>query len=270
MLEQLAGYGLAFGLTTAGIFRYLTSEVFDREAFVWEPPETSIVLCTLNEEGFVREALESLEDQNVRRKYPEKFEVIVVDSHSTDRTVEIAREHADVILEAPRGKLTSKHMGIEKAKGDVILTVDADTIYPSPNWMNLVLRHFRDENVVAVTTPRLVNPKEGPVFTGFSVWIGLLTDVTPLALRITGQGAAFRKSAYFEVGGHDLTVNQLDVHEMVREEEVRFAWKLKQLGRVVAELKAPTFTSGRRTFFIGADRERYEKYAEQRLRGERF
>jgi len=268
---KILGLGTVFGLSTISIYRFVTSRVFDRNAVVSEPPSTSIIMCTLNEENFVRGALESLEDQNVRRKYPDKFELIVVDSHSEDNTVKIAEEFGAKVFQAPRGKLNSRHLGIGKAKGEVIVSVDADCFYPPPNWLNLILRHFRMPKVVGVVGPRLVDPEEGIFWTGLSVWWEF-ADVGPLVLggmRMPGQSSAFRREVYYEVGGFNLSINQLDVHEMVREEEIKFAWKLRRVGRVVVDFQAPVFTSLRRFMFVGKGKG-YREWTRQRLKGERF
>jgi glycosyltransferase involved in cell wall biosynthesis len=56
-----------------------------------------------------------------------KGEIIVVDSGSTDRTVEIAKSHgAKVFAEDWKGYAAQKNSAIDKATGDWILSLDAD------------------------------------------------------------------------------------------------------------------------------------------------
>jgi hypothetical protein len=145
-----------------------------------------------------------------------------------------------------------------------------NTFYP-PNWLNLVLRWFRHPNVVGVVTPRLVDPTENLVVSYISTWMTLM-DVGPLlagGMRAPGQGMAFYKQAYFDVGGFDLNINQRNVHEMVREEEIRFAMKLRRLGRLPVDWQAPCFTSLRRVMGFKTG-EKYAKFIKERLNGERF
>ena len=260
--------GAIFGLSTATLYKFMTARVFDKNAVVAEPPFTSIVMCTLNEENFIRDTLESLEDQNVRRKYPDNFELILIDSNSEDRTVEIAESYGWTVFQAPRGKLTARHIGMEKAQGQVIVSVDADTYYP-PNWLNLILGHFSGVQVVAVSAPRIGKPEEAGILTVFSVWLAVV-DIGPIGgMRLPGQSCAVRKEAYFEVGGFNLDINQLDVHEMVREEEIIFGIKLRRIGRVIVNWQAPVFTSARRCMFVGKGK-KYREWTEARLAGERF
>lgn len=264
----VAGVGIL--VATPFLYKFMTARVFDRDAEVEEPPFTSIVMCSLNEEAWIEKALQSLEDQNIRRKHPEKFELILVDSHSEDRTVEIAESYGWTVYQAPRGKLTSRDLGIRKSEGDVIVSTDCDCFYP-PNWLNLMLRWFHRPDVVGVVGPRLVDSEEGNWATALSVWLSLV-DTGPLLLggmRVPGQSVVFYRQAYSATGGFDLSINQQNVHEMVREEEIRFAMKLRRLGRVMVDWQAPCFTSARRVMFIGKE-QKYKQWTSERLSGERF
>jgi len=226
-------------------------------------------MCSLNEAGFIERTLQSLENQNVCSKFPDKFEFILVDSHSEDKTVQIAEDYGWTVYQAPKGKLTSRDLGIKKAKGEVVASVDADTIYGC-NYANLMLQWFKQPDVLGVVAPRLVNPEENLLATYLSVWMSL-ADVGPLlagGMRAPGQAIAHYRQAYFDVGGFNLNINQQNVHEMVREEEIRFAMKLRRLGRVPVSWYSPCFTSLRRISFLKG--EKYKKWTAERLCGERF
>lgn len=223
----------------------MKEEVFDFSPDMDVPPTTSIIVPTYREERLIRTALNTLEAQTIRREFPDLFEVIVVDSGSEDRTVEIAREYTRNILLAPKGKLTARDIGIMAAKGKVIVGVDADTYYP-PNWLNIILRNFR-QGVVGVTSPRLYGPPmKGSNFLldAVGVWNAVFNGLHNR--RMPGSNGAFLRSAYFDVGGFDLSINQFDSSLMVKEEEYDFPDRLRRLGRVVWEWKAPCFTSTRR------------------------
>lgn len=82
------------------------------------PVTLSVVIITFNEEGNLPRTLESV-------KWAD--EIIVVDSGSTDRTVEIARSFgAKVFIEPWKGFAAQKNSALEKATGDWILSLDAD------------------------------------------------------------------------------------------------------------------------------------------------
>jgi glycosyltransferase involved in cell wall biosynthesis len=83
----------------------------------------SVVIITFNEEANLGRTLES-----VRSLVADgKGEIIVVDSGSTDRTVEIAQTFgAKVFIEEWKGFAAQKNSAIDKATGDWILSLDAD------------------------------------------------------------------------------------------------------------------------------------------------
>ena len=89
----------------------------------------SVVLITYNEESNLARTLESVRPL-VRHG---QGEIIVVDSGSTDRTVEIAKSFgAKVFSEAWKGYAAQKNSAIEKATGDWILSLDADEELDQP------------------------------------------------------------------------------------------------------------------------------------------
>jgi glycosyltransferase involved in cell wall biosynthesis len=78
----------------------------------------SVAIITLNEEANLRRTLESVRWAD---------EIVVVDSGSTDRTCEIAREYgAKVFVEPWKGFAAQKNAALEKCACDWILSLDAD------------------------------------------------------------------------------------------------------------------------------------------------
>ncbi len=83
----------------------------------------SVVLITYDEEGNLPRTLDSV----MPLVGDGKGEIIVVDSGSTDRTVEIARSYGvKAFVEDWKGYAAQKNSAIEKATGDWILSLDAD------------------------------------------------------------------------------------------------------------------------------------------------
>jgi glycosyltransferase involved in cell wall biosynthesis len=83
----------------------------------------SVVIITHNEEANLGRTLESVQSLVSEGK----GEIIVVDSGSTDRTVEIARSYgAKVFVEEWKGFAAQKNSVIDKAMGNWILSLDAD------------------------------------------------------------------------------------------------------------------------------------------------
>jgi glycosyltransferase involved in cell wall biosynthesis len=83
----------------------------------------SVVIITHNEEANLGRTLESVQPLVSNGK----GEIIVVDSGSTDRTVEVAKSFAArVFIEEWKGYAAQKNSAIDKAIGDWVLSLDAD------------------------------------------------------------------------------------------------------------------------------------------------
>ncbi len=92
----------------------------------------SIIIIALNEEKYIPQLFESLENQTCR-----DFEIIFVDSNSTDNTCEMAefygqrfREFTFVKLVKAMGPGYARNRGAEQASYERLLFLDADTILP--------------------------------------------------------------------------------------------------------------------------------------------
>jgi glycosyltransferase involved in cell wall biosynthesis len=105
-------------------FRCTLNVISKRELPVYPLLVTlSVVLITLNEETNLPRTLESVLPL-VRNG---QGEIIVVDSGSTDRTIEIAKSHgAKVVTEPWKGFAGQKNSAIDKATCDWVLQLDAD------------------------------------------------------------------------------------------------------------------------------------------------
>lgn len=92
----------------------------------------SVIIPLLNEEKFIEKCLESL----INQTYPkEKMEWIFVDGASTDKTVEIIKDHFDdgpiILLNNEKRKTPyALNMAIEQSKGEYIIRLDAHSSFP--------------------------------------------------------------------------------------------------------------------------------------------
>ena len=84
-------------------------------------PKVTVLICTLNEQATISYVLSKL-PLGVH-------EVLLVDGHSTDDTVDIAhrvRPEIHVVYQLGKGKGDALKCGVQKATGDIIVTLDAD------------------------------------------------------------------------------------------------------------------------------------------------
>lgn len=114
-------------------------------------PKISIVFPVYNSSRTIRNVLRSI----YKQKYPlNKIEVIIVDDHSTDNTLEIARQFPVRILsndthDPEKGKL----IGLKKSTGEFFTYIESDLYLKSKRWIELMLQPLEsDPNIVATFT----------------------------------------------------------------------------------------------------------------------
>jgi glycosyltransferase involved in cell wall biosynthesis len=199
-------------------------------------PRFSVVIPAYNEAQFLGSCLDSLRAQD----FPEPCEVIVVDNNSTDRTAEIARSHgATVLHEARPGVCAARQRGTEAARGEIVVSTDADTVFDR-HWLARIDHAFRENpRRVAVAGPcRFVDPPWwGRVYTCvlFGV-VSLIARLTGRILYVTATNIAFRRS---EWPGYDVEATQGG-------DELGLLRRLQARGPVAFLPANPTFTSSRR------------------------
>jgi cellulose synthase/poly-beta-1,6-N-acetylglucosamine synthase-like glycosyltransferase len=110
----------------------------------------SVIVPAYNEERVIAQTIRSL----LASDYPE-FEIIVVDDGSTDNTCEVVRnqfsDHTRVALftKENAGKAEALNFGLRRARGEIIVALDADTMF-EPTTISALARRFDDEHVGAV------------------------------------------------------------------------------------------------------------------------
>jgi|GEM_PF-160377 len=112
------------------------------------PPISCCIIC-FNEEANIRRCLESVKWCN---------EIIVVDSFSADRTVEICREYTDRVIQRPwPGYVEQKRFALSQASHEWVLNVDADEeVSPALRQEILAVLQQNHPAVDGFYVPRLV------------------------------------------------------------------------------------------------------------------
>jgi glycosyltransferase involved in cell wall biosynthesis len=194
------------------------------------------VVPAVNEAADIGRCLASLAAQDIGRD----FEVIVVDNNSTDATAAIARAHgATVVFEPHPGVCWARQRGTEIARGDVVVSTDADTTFDA-GWLRRIDDAFaREPGIVAVTGPcRWVGgPRWGAIYatTLFGI-VHLIFRLTGRVLYASATNIAFRKATW----------TGYDTHLTQGGDELDLLRRLRAQGPVCFDLGNPTFTSARR------------------------
>jgi cellulose synthase/poly-beta-1,6-N-acetylglucosamine synthase-like glycosyltransferase len=115
-------------------------------------PTISVLIAAYNEEGGLRKKI----DQTLALDYPtDRIEIIVLSDCSTDRTDEIVKSFNDSrvrLFRAPirKGKTNAQNLGVEIAKGEVLVFSDATTVY-HPLALQFLTTNYVDPKVGAVS-----------------------------------------------------------------------------------------------------------------------
>lgn len=198
----------------------------------------SLVLPFYNEEDYLPATLAALAGQSDR-----DFELILVDNGSTDRSAQIAGGAGALMPDIPvrtieekrPGKIHALMTGIAAASGDIVATLDADTIYP-PAYVARVRALLGDGAVAALA---FVLPPGSEEYA--SPLQRLYADLLPRKCHTGGAGEAFVRAALERAGGFDPArwPYVLEDHEIVH--------RVEKLGRLAYAPEHVCFASDRRS-----------------------
>jgi rSAM/selenodomain-associated transferase 2 len=187
----------------------------------------SIIVPVLDEGEGIAAALDALADLRAPG-----VEVIVVDGGSRDATAPRARARADRVISAPRGRALQMNAGAEKACGDVLLFLHADTRLPADAdhiVLNGLARSGRAWGRFDVKIDG-----DSPLLVAVAWLMNIRSRLTGIA---TGDQAIFaRCDAFRSIGGFPAIALM---------EDIALSKRLKRVSRPLC-LRACAVTSGRR------------------------
>lgn len=111
-------------------------------------PETSLIIRTLNEDKYLKDLLTSIHSQTYKN-----FEIINVDSGSTDETLNIANRFNCKSIHINPEDFTfgySLNKGIEVASGKFIVIISAHTMPKNEFWLENLINPLKDTKVAMV------------------------------------------------------------------------------------------------------------------------
>lgn len=105
-------------------------------------PYVSIIIPTFNEEIYIRGCLESIYNM----KYPkDRYEIIIVDNGSTDKTVPICKEFTQSIYILPKLNVSElRNYGTKKAKGMIYAFIDGDCVADN-EWLDNAIISIKND-----------------------------------------------------------------------------------------------------------------------------
>lgn len=231
-------------LSTLTVNGFIEREMNNYDMDTFEPIDTvSIIIPSFNEERFIKKTLSSIRGQSIIEEYSHFFELLIVDNGSTDNTVCIADQYADkVIIENRKGKLNARNRGIRESSGNIIVAADADIYFPC-FWLNTILEPFNNiDNPSNTNISGVSGSIYNPNIPGIPASVYNIAHYIDKTIiypnNMSGANSAFWKHKYYEIGGFNENINQLNAEEMHQEEERDFGTRLTKLGKVVFKLNA--------------------------------
>ena len=152
----------------------------------------SVVVTTKNEGKVVGNLLKSIKNQSYKN-----FEIILVDNNSTDRTTQITGAFGAQVFDKGPERSIQRNWGVEKAKGEDILILDADMVLTKDVFRDCLQETKKDKMLGGLVIPE--------VSFGVGFWSRFkiferefyLGDETVEAPRF------FKKSVFNKFGGYD-------------------------------------------------------------------
>jgi glycosyltransferase involved in cell wall biosynthesis len=121
-------------------------------------PRISFIMPTLNVEALLDNVLASI----ARQTYPrDRYEIILADAHSTDRTREIAAKYGAIVLDDNGKNMEEgKRLAMQHATGEYIVFVDADNEITHPDYIELAVKALAaNPQALGVESYYLPSPK---------------------------------------------------------------------------------------------------------------
>ncbi len=160
-------------------------------------PSVSVIIPTYNEEKLIRKCLLSLRNQSLK-----PLEIIVVDGSSTDSTVSIVREIADIVLIEKRRRVGyARNLGASRARGELLAFIDADTIVEK-NYIEKVTHYFNEKRQVQAAGGYLLPLDNDVDYRLFWVYSNLVKLFSWFNLGwFSGTNVVYRKNFFKKIGG---------------------------------------------------------------------
>lgn len=198
-------------------------------------PLISVIIPARNEGKYLENTLKSLKKQTYHN-----LEIIVADSASTDNTAEIARQYTNNVYRSEKRAAKARNLGARKAKGDILVFLDADTTAAS----NLLekAKESIDKGYIGGKA-KILPEKENLVSNLFWFSDNLIDKILFYKFGISNICSytpfVFCKKEDFEsIGGFD--------EDVVATEEIRVLRKLMKRGKIKFINDSYVKTSGRR------------------------
>ncbi len=165
--------------------------------------DVSIVIRTKNEAEFIGETLKKIEEQ----EFSGSHEIIVVDSGSTDSTLDIIREYDVKLIQIVQKEFTygrSLNIGASHATGQFVVNLSAHALPVDEKWLTNLITGFENHDVAGVYGRQLsigdINPfdaRQNEIFFGPQKIIFSMKNAKMLKqIHFSNSNCAIRRSVW--------------------------------------------------------------------------
>jgi len=122
----------------------------------------SIIIPTYNAEKYLPSLLEKLKNQTIN-----DFELIIIDSSSEDKTVEIARQYTDKIIIIPKKEFDhggTRTKASKLAKGEIIVFFTQDALPYNEYTVENIIKVFKTDNMIGAAYGKQVSYPDTNLF----------------------------------------------------------------------------------------------------------
>lgn len=207
-------------------------------------PPVTVVIAAYNEGPVIARTIRAV----LANRY-EPLDVIVVDDGSKDDTADaVLREFANhpnvrLMRQENGGKSSALNHGIAQAAGDIIIALDADTVFAKDTIVKLV-RHFADPLVGAVAGNVKVGNRINPLTYWQSIEYVTSQNLDRRAYAqmnsltvVPGAVGAWRREAVLQAGGYttDTMAEDMDLTWRIR----RIGWRIANESAAIGYTEVP-------------------------------
>ncbi len=164
----------------------------------------SIVIPTKNSSDSLDGCLHSILAQDYS-----DYEIIIVDSSSTDNTVAIAEKHGAKVLSLESAPPAARNLGFSNARGNIFLSLDSD-MFAEPGLLREISAKIKNNGA-------LILPEKGGG-KGFISECKKLEKQIYLTNPSVEAARVFSKKAFEQVGGYSTKIHfgeDWDVHDRI-------------------------------------------------------
>lgn len=171
-------------------------------------PTCSIVIRAFNEEKHISKLLDGIQHQSLK-----DIQIILVDSGSTDQTVQIAQQYGVEIVSILPQDFTfgrSLNLGISHAKADFVIFASAHVYPVYPDWLEKLMEPFADQKVaISYGKQRGMETTQYSEHRIFEHWFPDITTTNQNHPFCNNANAAIRKK-FWELHAYNETLPGLE------------------------------------------------------------